>query len=103
MEKEGKKLDSINSPSTNCNTGTVVLENPFAKNQCKEKNDLYEKDVLIGQGSYGNVYKVYHKKNHSVDVEFPFALKHIRVDNESKEGFPITAIREIKILKKISH
>ena len=30
------------------------------------------------------------------------ALKKIRMDNE-KEGFPITAIREIKILKSLDH
>lgn len=30
------------------------------------------------------------------------ALKKIRMDNE-KEGFPITAIREIKLLKSLSH
>ncbi|ONM23207.1 Cyclin-dependent kinase C-2 [Zea mays] len=30
------------------------------------------------------------------------ALKKIRMDNE-REGFPITAIREIKILKKLHH
>lgn len=30
------------------------------------------------------------------------ALKKIRMDNE-KEGFPITAIREIKLLKSLNH
>ena len=30
------------------------------------------------------------------------ALKRVRMDNE-KEGFPITAIREIKLLKRLSH
>ena len=30
------------------------------------------------------------------------ALKKIRMDNE-KEGFPITAIREIKLLKNLNH
>jgi cyclin-dependent kinase 12/13 len=30
------------------------------------------------------------------------ALKKVRMDNE-KEGFPITAIREIKILKTLDH
>ena len=30
------------------------------------------------------------------------ALKRVRMDNE-KEGFPITAIREIKILKVLNH
>lgn len=30
------------------------------------------------------------------------ALKKVRTDNE-KEGFPITAVREIKILRQLSH
>ena len=30
------------------------------------------------------------------------ALKKVRMDNE-KEGFPITAIRDIKILKTLDH
>ena len=30
------------------------------------------------------------------------ALKKVRLENE-KEGFPITAIREIKILRQLSH
>lgn len=30
------------------------------------------------------------------------ALKKVRLDNE-KEGFPITAVREIKILKQLNH
>ena len=30
------------------------------------------------------------------------ALKKVRLDNE-KEGFPITAVREIKILRQLSH
>ncbi|KAL4669294.1 hypothetical protein H8959_007848, partial [Pygathrix nigripes] len=30
------------------------------------------------------------------------ALKKVRLDNE-KEGFPITAIREIKILRQLTH
>lgn len=30
------------------------------------------------------------------------ALKKVRLDNE-KEGFPITAIREIKILRQLNH
>jgi cyclin-dependent kinase 12/13 len=30
------------------------------------------------------------------------ALKKVRLENE-KEGFPITAVREIKILRQLSH
>ena len=33
-----------------------------------------------------------------------FALKKVRTDNErEKEGFPITAVREIKILRQLQH
>lgn len=31
------------------------------------------------------------------------ALKKVRLDKENKDGFPITAIREIKILRQLSH
>ena len=31
-----------------------------------------------------------------------FALKKVRLENE-KEGFPITAVREIKILRQLRH
>lgn len=32
------------------------------------------------------------------------ALKMVRTDNEKeKEGFPITAVREVKILRQLSH
>ena len=31
-----------------------------------------------------------------------YALKMIKMDND-KEGFPITAMREIKLLKQLSH
>lgn len=51
----------------------------------------------IGEGAYGRVYKA--KDLDSGDV---VALKKVRTDNE-KEGFPITAVREIKILRKLKH
>ena len=47
--------------------------------------------------SYRQVYKARHKETGEV-----VALKRVRMDNE-KEGFPITAIREIKILKVLNH
>ena len=37
-----------------------------------------------------------------LDVGEIVALKKVRLDNE-KEGFPITAVREIKILRQLSH
>ncbi|KAJ5126236.1 hypothetical protein N7448_005547 [Penicillium atrosanguineum] len=51
----------------------------------------------LGEGTFGMVYKARSKKDNSV-----MALKKILMHHE-KEGFPITAIREIKLLKALSH
>lgn len=50
----------------------------------------------IGEGTYGKVYKGTDSSGQKV------ALKMIRMENE-KEGFPITAIREIKLLSTLKH
>lgn len=42
-----------------------------------------------------------YKATHNVTGKV-YALKRIKMDNE-KDGFPITAIREIKILKSLDH
>lgn len=70
--------------------------------------DQYVRLQKIGQGTFGEVFKVRHKstKQH-------FALKRIRMEQE-KEGvcstfnipilkFPITALREIRILQSLNH
>lgn len=59
--------------------------------------DCFEKLEQIGEGTYGQVYMAREIRTGEI-----VALKKIRMDNE-KEGFPITAIREIKILKKLHH
>ncbi|XP_050234386.1 cyclin-dependent kinase C-2-like [Mercurialis annua] len=59
--------------------------------------DCFEKLEQIGEGTYGQVYMAREKLTGEI-----VALKKIRMDNE-REGFPITAIREIKILKKLHH
>ncbi|GAB2277131.1 Cyclin-dependent kinase C-2 [Dionaea muscipula] len=59
--------------------------------------DCFQKLEQIGEGTYGQVYMA--KETETGEV---VALKKIRMDNE-REGFPITAIREIKILKKLQH
>ena len=101
-ETEHKTEVEWHSPSTNCNSRGFVYVNPFAKYQCRDKNLLFEDQSLVGKGSYGNVYKAYYKKEEE-NIRKPVALKHIKVEREEKEGFPITAIREIQTLKKLKH
>ncbi|KAH7087786.1 kinase-like domain-containing protein [Paraphoma chrysanthemicola] len=57
----------------------------------------YEMMQKLGEGTFGEVHKARHRVTGSV-----FALKKILMHNE-KDGFPITALREIKLLKMLSH
>ncbi|XP_018802522.1 PREDICTED: cyclin-dependent kinase 2 isoform X1 [Bactrocera latifrons] len=57
----------------------------------------FKKMQKIGEGTYGIVYKAKDKKT-GRDV----ALKKIRLDSET-EGVPSTAIREISLLKDLTH
>lgn len=52
--------------------------------------------AVIGEGTFGKVYKA--RINGDKESGLYYALKMIKMDND-KEGFPITAMREIKILK----
>jgi len=58
----------------------------------------YEREKKIGQGTFGEVFKAKDKKNKNKIV----ALKKVLMDNE-KEGFPITAMREVRILQQLRH
>ena len=58
--------------------------------------DFYEMQAQVGEGMYGQVYKMKEKSSNET-----VALKKVRMANE-KEGFPITAIREIKLLSKFA-
>ena len=78
--------------------------------------DIYEIVDKVGEGTYGEVFKSVLKtqmtsfmsgsafcdKQEAVSKCDQFALKKVRLENE-KEGFPITAVREIKILRQLRH
>ncbi|KAL9613270.1 MAG: hypothetical protein Q9167_002179 [Letrouitia subvulpina] len=54
-------------------------------------------ESVVGSGTYGKVFKAIH-----VYTKNMVALKKIRMDGE-KDGFPVTAIREIKLLQSLKH
>ena len=57
----------------------------------------YQKIEVVGQGTYGVVYKGRNKETNQL-----VALKKIKLENDD-EGIPSTAIREISILKQMRH
>ena len=59
--------------------------------------DRYQKIEKIGEGTYGVVYKA-----RDVVTNHTVALKKIRLEGED-EGVPPTAIREISVLREITH
>ena len=75
---------------------------------------IYDRLNHIGEGTFGNVFKAQMSNRVSSsgrvsqeDIddwrsEKKFALKRIKIEN-TQEGFPITALREIKILKRLKH
>ncbi|KAG7383666.1 hypothetical protein PHYPSEUDO_003470 [Phytophthora pseudosyringae] len=59
--------------------------------------DSYSIIDKVGSGTYGEVFKCQHKVTKDI-----VALKKLRPDVE-KNGFPVTSIREMKILKYLKH
>jgi cyclin-dependent kinase 12/13 len=68
-------------------------------------SDVYDKEEQVGQGVFGKVFKAKYKflnKNANEKQGDYVALKKILTHNE-KEGFPLTACREIMLLSRLKH
>ncbi|CAG8532384.1 6913_t:CDS:10 [Diversispora eburnea] len=91
--KSPKAVDAKLPPTSLPTNPTTV---PRASRLTVKPTELYEKLEQIGEGAYGTVFKAKSRENGEI-----VALKHIRMEME--QGFPITAIREIKILQKLNH
>ncbi|XP_066436671.1 cyclin-dependent kinase 9 isoform X2 [Eleutherodactylus coqui] len=89
---------SGSEPPPSSASGSAMLKNydglefPY----CDEVSK-YERLAKIGQGTFGEVFKAKHRQTGK-----KVALKKVLMENE-KEGFPITALREIKILQLLKH
>lgn len=64
---------------------------------CRNVDD-FEKLGKLGEGTYGVVYKARNKKTGEI-----VALKRVKMDADSEEGFPLTSLREINILFSSHH
>lgn len=61
------------------------------------REELYKIVSQVGEGTFGKVYKA----QNTVSRLF-VALKRIRMEGE-RDGFPVTAMREIKLLQSLRH
>lgn len=59
--------------------------------------DAYEKKFQVGEGTYGSVFVASDRASNEI-----VALKRINTEQE-ENGFPITALREVKLLKGLKH
>ena len=57
--------------------------------------EIFNSKQLIGEGTFGKVYRA------KIDDKI-YALKKIKVEPTLDQGFPITSIREIKVLMKLA-
>jgi len=59
--------------------------------------DAFEKKFQVGEGTYGSVFVAKDRTSNEI-----VALKRINTEQE-ENGFPITALREVKLLKGLKH
>ncbi|KAG6860378.1 hypothetical protein C0995_011985 [Termitomyces sp. Mi166 len=79
--------------SSSATTENDVPETPSLQSQ----GELYNIISQVGEGTFGKVYKA----QNTVSRVY-VALKRIRMESE-KDGFPVTAMREIKLLQSLQH
>eukprot|EP01126_Amoeba_proteus_P042333 TRINITY_DN4595_c0_g1_i6.p1 TRINITY_DN4595_c0_g1~~TRINITY_DN4595_c0_g1_i6.p1 ORF type:complete len:490 (+),score=100.93 TRINITY_DN4595_c0_g1_i6:132-1601(+) len=106
-------LNPNSNPSSGANTPSQVSTNvsvhllpsnisqPVANNYgvmtaCRSVLN-FEKDCTIGQGAYGYVFRAKDRATGEV-----VALKKVKMEKE-KDGFPLTSIREVRILMQCKH
>ncbi|KAL2059913.1 hypothetical protein VTL71DRAFT_10068 [Oculimacula yallundae] len=78
-----------------------LKERPQLPEDFKKSDSVYYRkpgnESVVGSGTYGKVFKAVH-----VFTKDLVALKKIRMEGE-RDGFPVTAVREIKLLQSLKH
>lgn len=91
MAEEGELSDSLNET-----VGPSLTPSLRQWHGCTSTSE-YEISDKVGEGTFGEVHKARHKRSGR-----QVALKRVLCRAE-QEGFPITALREIKLLKGLRH
>jgi cyclin-dependent kinase 10 len=101
MNESNNNIKEINSKNLAIET-KIKLKTRFFVN-CRSVED-FEKIEELGEGTYGVVCKnkFYTDKSRDKKDNKIYALKQIRMDLDA-DGFPVTSIREIKLLSEINH
>jgi len=111
-KEENEKNNEDNNNKEN-NKKTDIQKNYYRKEipvkdwGCRsiDEYDIFDNEP-VGNGTYGTVFKAIYKGSEEYAKNYGIpkivALKKIKTVNE-KEGFPITALREIMIMKRLRH
>jgi len=94
-ESNSKKEQAEDAAVSKLTSSTVL--HPSLAEWGERCVDVFEIVKQTGEGTFGQVYKARDRATGDM-----VALKKVRTDKE-REGFPITAVREIKILKQLNH
>ena len=85
-------------PSTTQLLPSLPLHNPLTQG-CRSVYDTYDRIGHVSEGTYGVVWKA-----RDLATDEIVALKQIKFAVDvRKEGFPVTALREINVLLALSH
>ena len=81
------------------NEGEDTINRAPARKRWRWSRDVtdFEEIEQIGEGAYGQVWMGRDKVSGDI-----VALKKVRMDQE-KEGFPVTTVRELKMLRSLKH
>ena len=66
--------------------------------RCDSVTMRFDELECIGNGTYGTVYRSRDKKTGK-----SYALKRVILHHEKADGFPITSMREIRVLRSLQH
>lgn len=91
-----KHADRPTRPAENATPAPAKLSHPPSAISFRE-DPTFEHIIQVGEGTYGKVYKSRNRATQEV-----VALKRLRLESE-REGLPITAVREIKLLQSLKH